>query len=182
MHSKPSRFMLVAACAALSVLAIANRDRAFALGEHASAEIKLRDGTTAGTVRLVETMAGVLMTVKLKNVPPGSHGFHVHDTGTCEGDFSSAGAIYNPLGAKHGFLNDEGPMAGDLTNLIVAQNGEVEAELLAPFIMLSRGSEEALFDGNGSALVVFEKSDDYLTDPEGDAGDRIACGVIKPAQ
>jgi Cu-Zn family superoxide dismutase len=181
MHPKPFRFMLAVASAAVSLVASASLDPVLALGEKATAEIKLRNGTPAGTVTLTETMAGVLMSIKLTGLPAGPHGFRVHDAGSCEGDFSSAGAIYNPLGAKHGFLNDEGPMAGDLTNLIVAPTGNVEVELLAPFITLSKASDEGLFDGNGSALVIFEKSDDYLTDPDGDAGDRIACGIIKPA-
>lgn len=155
---------------------------AFALGERASADVKGRDGKSLGTVQFTETMAGVLLLVSLKGLPPGSHGFHIHVTGKCEGDFKSAGAIYNPLGAKHGFLNEEGPMVGDLNNLVVGANGEVETELLSPFVTLNKAAEDSLFDADGSALVIFEKADDYQTDPEGNAGARIACGIVAPSK
>ena len=85
-----------------------------AFGEKATADIKGADGKDLGSVKIVETTAGVLIRAKLKGLPPGPHALHVHETGKCEGDFKSANAIYNPLGAKHGFLNDEGPMVGDL--------------------------------------------------------------------
>lgn len=148
----------------------------------ATAEVKGRDGRVLGSVRMIESMAGLLLTVKLKGLPPGPHGFHVTEAGKCEGDFESAGAIYNPLGAKHGFLNEEGPMAGDLPNLIVAANGEVEVELLSPFLSLSKQGDEALLDADGAAVVVREKADDHRTDPDGDSGARIACGVLKSAR
>lgn len=155
---------------------------AAALGERASAEIKGRDGKSLGSVELVETMAGVLLSVRLKGLPPGAHGFHIHEVGKCEGDFAGAGAIYNPLGAKHGFLNEEGPMAGDLSNLIAGPSGDVEAEVLSPFVTLNKAAEESLFDANGSSIVIFEKADDHLSEPEGNAGRRIACGIVTPAR
>lgn len=153
-----------------------------ALGERANADVKGRDGKDIGTIGIIETMAGVLLTVKLKGLTPGPHGFHIHETGKCEGDFKSAGAIYNPLGARHGYLNEEGPMAGDLNNLIVGAGGDVEAELLSPFVTLNKAAEESLFDADGSSVVIFEKADDHQTDPEGNGGQRIACGVIVPAK
>lgn len=153
-----------------------------AMGERATAELKDRGGKSLGTVELVETMAGVLMSVRLKGLPPGPHGFHIHDTGKCDGDFASAGAIYNPLGAKHGFLNEEGPMAGDLSNLIAGPAGDVDVEILSPFVTLNKAAEESIFDANGSSIVVFEKADDHQSEPEGNAGARIACGVVNPAR
>lgn len=144
----------------------------------AVADIKSRDGKDLGSVRMVETHAGLLMSLKLKGLSPGAHGFHAYEVGKCEGDFSSAGAIYNPLGAKHGFLNDEGPMAGDLPNLIVPASGEVELELLSPFLTLTKQADESLLDADGAALIVREKADDHRTDPDGETGARIACGVI----
>lgn len=155
---------------------------AAALGERAKADFKARDGKDLGSIEMVETMAGVLLKVKFSGLPPGSHGFHFHDVGKCEGDFSSAGAIYNPLGAKHGFLNEEGPMVGDLSNLIVSASGEVEIEVLSPFVTLNKAAEESLFDANGSSIIIFEKPDDYQSEPEGNAGQRIACGVVTPAK
>lgn len=146
--------------------------------EKARADMKLRDGREIGRVKLQETTSGVLLNVKLKGLTGGTHGFHIHEIGKCEGDFESAGGIFNPLGAKHGYLNDEGPMVGDLPNLIVPSTGEIEVEFLSPFATLSKDAEDALIDANGAALVIFEKPDDYTTDPNGNAGSRIACGVI----
>lgn len=151
---------------------------AFAAGETAFAAIKLSNGTDAGVVTLIEATAGVLLHFELKGLPPGPHSLKVHEAGVCDGDFKSAGAIYNPLGAKHGFLNDEGPMAGDLPNIYVAADGTAKGEVLSPFLTLSKDAEETLFDPDGSALVIYEKADDYQTDPEGNAGLRIACGKI----
>jgi superoxide dismutase, Cu-Zn family len=151
---------------------------AWAVGERAHAEIKTRDGRELGKIRIVETTAGVLIRLKLKGLPPGAHGFHITDKGKCEGDFESAGNIYNPLGAKHGYLNAEGPMAGDLPNLIVPANGEIEIDLASAFVTLNKESEDSLLDNDGAALVILEKPDDYKTDPGGNAGVRIACGVI----
>jgi superoxide dismutase, Cu-Zn family len=149
-----------------------------ALGEKAQAEMKSRDGRDLGRVKLTETTSGVLLRVRLTGLPAGKHGFHIHEHGKCEGDFASAGAIFNPLGAKHGYLNDEGPMVGDLPNLIVPANGEIEIDFVSPFATLSKDAEDTLIDSNGASLVIFEKADDYTADPEGNAGMRIACGVI----
>jgi len=117
---------------------------AAALGEQVTVVIKGRDGKDLGTARLVETLAGVIISVKLKGLAPGPHGFHLHETGKCEGDFTSAGGIYNPLGAKHGFLNEEGPMAGDLTNLVAGADVTDESERLSPFVTLNKAAEESL--------------------------------------
>jgi superoxide dismutase, Cu-Zn family len=150
-----------------------------AAGETAVAEMKLADGASAGTVTLSEMAAGVLLKVDLKGLPPGAHGFHVHEVGTCEGDFSSAGQIYNPLGAKHGFVNDEGPMAGDLPNVVAGPDGPARAELMSTYMHLNMDTDDTLFDADGTALVVYDGADDYQTDPEGGSEKRIACGVIK---
>lgn len=151
---------------------------AWAMGETAVAQLKLTDGADAGTITFTEGTAGILLKFELKGLPPGPHGLHVHDTGTCEGDFSSAGAIYNPLGAKHGFLHEEGPMAGDLPNVHVGSDGTATGEMLSPFLTMSKNSEETLFDDNGSSIVIFEAADDYASDPDGAGGKRIACGTI----
>ena len=151
---------------------------AWALGETAGAEIKARDGRDVGKARFVETSSGVLIRLRLKGLPPGPHAVHIHETGKCEGDFESAGGIVNPLGNKHGFLNEDGPMAGDLPNIFVPANGEIEIEILGPFVTLSKESEDVLLDADGAAVVIHERADDYLTEPVGNAGARIACGVI----
>lgn len=155
---------------------------ASAIGQKAYAELKGRDGRDIGRAEIIETAAGVLMRFKLKGLNSGAHAMHVRETGKCQGDFASAGGIYNPLGAKHGYLNSEGPMVGDLPNLIVPANGEVEVELLSPFLTLSKDSEDTIFDADGSALVISENADDYRTQPDGNSGSRIACGVIVPGK
>jgi superoxide dismutase, Cu-Zn family len=151
---------------------------AWAAGEKAHAEIKTRDGKELGKIRIIETTAGVLIRLKLKGLAPGMHGFHITNTGKCEGDFETAGVIYNPLGAKHGFLNAEGPMAGDLPNLVVPASGEIEMDLVSAFVTLNKESEDSLIDNDGAAFVIHEKPDDYKTDPNGNSGPRVACGVI----
>ena len=149
-----------------------------AVGETAVGTLKRADGTDIGTATFTEATAGVLIKFDLKGLPPGPHAVKVHESGKCDGDFNGTGAIYNPLGAKHGFLNDEGPMAGDLPNLYAGSDGTIVAEILSPFLTLSTEAEETLFDAEGSAVVIFEKADDYRTEPDGAAGSRIACGKI----
>jgi superoxide dismutase, Cu-Zn family len=151
---------------------------AFAAVDKAHADIKSRDGKDLGKIKIVETTAGILIRLRLKGLTPGAHGFHITDKGTCEGDFTTAGTIHNPLGAKHGYLNDQGPMAGDLPNLIVPASGEIELDLISAFVTLNKDSEESLLDNDGAAFVIHEKPDDYKSDPDGNAGARIACGVI----
>lgn len=155
---------------------------ALAVGEKALADIKGRDGKELGKIRVIETTAGVLIKVKLAGLKPGAHGFQLHETGKCDGDFASAGKILNPLGARHGFLHEEGPMVGNLPNLFASASGEVEVELLSPFVTLSKDSEESLFDADGTAFVIFDGEDDYKSEPEGSAGARIACGVVATAK
>lgn len=167
---------------ALSAILAMASSPCWAVGERAQADLKGADGREVGSVKMIETTAGVLLRIKLKGITPGSHGLHIHDTGKCEGDFSGAGPIYNPLGAKHGYLNDEGPMVGDLPNIFVGPSGEVEVELVSPFVTLNREAEQTIFDADGTAVIVFEKADDYLSDAEGNAGGRIACGMITPTK
>ncbi len=179
-----SRFARVRPCLCATLLAAWTlaTTPALAAGAKGSSELKSTDGTDTGSIKLVETTAGVLLKIKLKGLPPGVHGLQIHETGKCEGDFSSAGGIYNPLGAKHGYLNDEGPMVGDLPNIFVGPEGEVEADVLSPFVTLSKDAEESIFDKDGTTFIVLEKADDYVSDPEGNAGTRVACGVILPSK
>jgi superoxide dismutase, Cu-Zn family len=145
--------------------------------DQASAVLKDPQGNEIGKATLVATPSGTLVTLELTAAPPGAHGFHIHTTGKCEPpDFASAGGHFNPDETKHGLMNPEGPHAGDMPNIHVPENGKLTVEVLNPLVTLSK--ESALLDEDGSALVLHADPDDYVTDPAGHAGGRIACGVI----
>jgi Cu-Zn family superoxide dismutase len=149
---------------------------AYAAGT-ASAVLKDASGKEVGRATLTSTPSGALLNLTLTAVPPGVHALHIHAVGKCERpDFKSAGPHFNPDQTKHGIMNAEGPHAGDLPNLHVPVNGKLEVEFLDPGVTLSQ--EAALLDADGSAIVIHAGADDYKTDPAGNAGDRIACGVI----
>jgi Cu-Zn family superoxide dismutase len=134
-----------------------------------------------GEAVLRETPNGLLIAVALRDLPPGEHGFHVHETGRCLPPFESAGAHFDPAGARHGFLTEGGAHLGDLPNLVVPDDGRVRLELLMPGVTLEGDGGAALLDADGSAFVIHAGPDDYHTDPAGAAGDRIACGVVARA-
>ena len=136
-------------------------------------------GDTIGTATLIDTPNGVLVRAELANVPPGQHGFHIHEVGKCDPatGFESAGGHYNPAGAKHGYMVEGGPHAGDMPNQTVASDGKLLAQVFNPNVGF--GGSATLFDQDGSALVVHATADDYRSQPSGAAGDRIACAVIK---
>ncbi|HEX9325127.1 MAG TPA: superoxide dismutase family protein [Reyranella sp.] len=145
----------------------------------ASAVLKDASGKEVGKATLTVTPSGVLVRLDLTAVPPGDHAFHIHAVGKCEPpDFKSAGPHFNPDETKHGLMNPEGPHAGDMPNLHVPAEGKLQVEILDPAVTLS--AEAALLDADGAALVIHAAADDYKTDPAGNAGDRIACGVITP--
>jgi superoxide dismutase, Cu-Zn family len=145
----------------------------------ASAVLKDASGKDVGKATLTVTPSGVLVSLDLAAVPAGEHAFHIHAVGKCEPpDFKSAGPHFNPDETKHGLLNPEGPHAGDMPNLHVPADGKLQVEILDPAVTLS--AEAALLDADGAALVIHAAADDYKTDPAGNAGDRIACGVIMP--
>jgi superoxide dismutase, Cu-Zn family len=146
--------------------------------ELASAQLKDATGKAIGDVDLMQTQAGVLLKVTVQGLPPGEHAFHIHAVGKCEAPFESAGPHFNPGNHKHGMLAGAGH-AGDMPNLHVPQSGDLSVEVVNTAITLEKGKPNSVFDNDGSAVVIHAKADDYKSDPAGNAGDRIACGVIQ---
>ncbi len=145
----------------------------------AKAVMKGVDGAELGTVTFTETPAGVLIQADLTGLPPGAHGFHLHETGSCEPDFGAAGGHFNPTAAEHGFLVVGGPHAGDMPNIHVPDSGALTIEVLNTNVTLEEDAPETLFDDDGTALLIHAGVDDYKSPPSGDAGTRIACGVVE---
>jgi superoxide dismutase, Cu-Zn family len=152
---------------------------AFAQGpaDQAKAELKNAQGETVGEALLTETPHGVLIRTTLHGLPEGTHAFHIHQTGKCEPPFTTAGGHFNPSGKQHGIENPLGMHAGDLPNIHVPQDGRLTFDVFDPDVTMKPGLN-SLFHAEGSALVVHQGADDYRSDPAGNAGARIACGVI----
>lgn len=132
-----------------------------------------------GVVVLTENGQEVKLTLKGENLPPGLHGFHIHEYGLCEEPtFESAGGHFNPDNKKHGFNHDEGPHAGDLPNILVQDDGSIEKVYINDRITLKKDHPHSLRGETGSSLIIHADIDDYISQPAGDAGERIACGVI----
>ncbi len=144
----------------------------------AGAALKDKDGKDVGAATLIQTDDGVRIAVTVYRLPPGTHGLHVHDVGLCTPpDFSSAGVHFNPGGKQHGRLNPAGPHAGDLPNLVVAASGEGGIDITTRGVTLGPAPTSLLGD-RGTSIVVHATADDEKTDPTGNSGGRIACGVI----
>ena len=147
--------------------------------DKAGAMLKEANGNEVGKVTLISTPSGLLISLDLTAIPAGEHAFHIHAVGKCEPpDFKSADPHFNPDETKHGLMNPEGPHAGDMPNLHVPADGKLQVEVLNPAVTLS--AESALLDTDGAAIVIHASADDYKTDPAGNAGDRIACGIVTP--
>ncbi|HEX5745899.1 MAG TPA: superoxide dismutase family protein [Archangium sp.] len=147
---------------------------AAAAGATAKAELKDQKGQSVGEVTLSETPHGVLIKGTLSNLPPGEHAIHIHETGKCEAPFQTAGGHLNPNKKKHGVLAAEGKHEGDLPNLYVGADGKAQFDAFAHDLKL-----KDVQDADGAAVVVHAGVDDYKSDPAGNAGDRIACGVVQ---
>ena len=146
-----------------------------------SATATLRDaqGKTVGMATVTPGDGGVKIAVSVSGVAPGLHGFHVHAVGKCEGpDFKSAGGHFNPAAKEHGLENPKGAHAGDMPNLSVGADGVGKGEFLARGASLEPGPG-SLFPDGGTAVVLHASPDDMKSDPAGNAGARIACGVVE---
>ena len=177
-----TRFLLTA----LSLLAALALSAAPASAKpRAIAHLKTLDGKPAGTVIFAAVNRGVLVEFDLSGLPPGPHGVHLHVSGNCDAKtgFTSAGPILGlgPVIRKHGLLADGGPLAGDLPNQYASADGHLHAATLTSGFGLGNG-KNSIFDRDGVAIIIDQRGDDYRSQPMGESGARIACGVIVRTQ
>jgi superoxide dismutase, Cu-Zn family len=131
-------------------------------------------GQTIGTVRAWQTPGGISFRINASGLPHGVHGIHVHPIGRCDPpDFASAGTHWNPTGRQHGLNNPQGPHAGDMPNVTVAANGVLQETVVLPHATLAE-----LLDADGAAILIHAAADDYVSQPSGNSGPKIACAVI----
>ena len=140
-------------------------------------------GEKVGTAELWQDADNVIhVDVQVAGMKPGPHGIHFHASGVCDGSgstaFASAAAHFNPLGRQHGLDNPAGPHAGDAPNFTVSADGTGRAAFTTDRVSLTDGST-SLFDGDGSAIVIHAAADDQTSQPSGNSGARVACGVVK---
>ena len=169
--------LLVAVCAACASMTT-KRDSV----AEAVAFIVNGSGVPIGTAQLWQQSNGTVnVEIASLSLPPGTHGIHFHAVGTCDGGstaFSTAGGHYNPLGKEHGLDNPKGPHAGDAPNIVTPANGIAKVAFSTNRVTITTGPQ-TLFDADGSSIVVHEKADDQISQPSGNSGARIACGVIR---
>jgi len=146
-------------------------------GRSATAPLRTAAGADVGTVTATETANGIQVRIDARGMPAGVHGAHVHTTGRCDApDFTTAGGHWNPTSKQHGTSNPAGPHAGDAPNLTIGADGTGSLTVELP-----SGTMDGLLDADGAAFVIHANADDYKTDPSGNSGGRIACGVFAAA-
>lgn len=172
------RHRTVASLALLCAAALAAQP-ALARGESAVAELRNQAGHVVGSVKLTQQGNDVVLKGKVRGLPAGEHAFHIHEKGQCEAPFTSAGGHYNPHKKEHGHDNPHGAHVGDLRNIQVKNEGYAVFEQTLPATRLFAKEGPAILDQDGASVVIHEKADDYKTDPAGNAGARLVCGVIE---
>ena len=146
----------------------------------ASTELRAPDARPMGLASVTQEAAGLRVRITSNGLPPGTHGAHLHTTGECAApDFANAGPHWNPTGRLHGRENPQGPHLGDIPNLVVGADGRGLVEYVIPGARLE-DNDRRLLDADGAAVVIHATADDYRTDPSGNSGARIACGVLRP--
>jgi Cu-Zn family superoxide dismutase len=173
-HSNPILRVLLAVAIALPGVSFAKTAKPAPI----KVEIKNAQGVSIGTADLTPAKKGVQVKLHLTQLAPGTHGIHFHEKGTCDGpDFKSAGSHFNPAGKEHGLENPKGAHAGDMPNIEASRSGTVNTTFVAHGVTMGAGDKSIRRPG-GAALVVHAKADDQKSNPAGDSGDRVACGVI----
>jgi superoxide dismutase, Cu-Zn family len=150
--------------------------------ETGSANVQMRDrqGRELGTLTVTEGAQGVRVEGHLTGLPPGTRAIHFHTTGACEPPYETAGPHFNPAGRQHGLQNPEGPHLGDMENITVGADSSVHVAVQTPPGATLRGAD-GMLTGDGTSIIIHANADDHRTDPSGNAGERIACGVVAGA-
>ena len=153
------------------------------LAQRAGTSLRSAQGQAIGEASATRAGNVVRVRVTVHGFAPGTHGVHLHQVGRCDApDFASAGGHWNPTSHQHGRLNPQGPHLGDLPNLVVGRNGMGRIDFSVPVPAGTAAGANPLLDADGTSVVIHAAADDLRTDPSGNSGARIACGVLTPVR